>query len=65
MTLEDLAAYKPVEVEPLRGAYKGYEILHRAAARARAASISSSSWPSPKAGRSGHGGTTPSRPSTT
>lgn len=27
MTLNDLAAYKPVEVEPLRGAYKGYEIL--------------------------------------
>jgi gamma-glutamyltranspeptidase/glutathione hydrolase len=27
MTLDDLAAYTPVEVEPLRGAYKGYEIL--------------------------------------
>ncbi len=26
MTLADLAAYRPVEVEPLRGAYKGYEI---------------------------------------
>lgn len=26
MTLEDLAAYKPVEAEPLRGDYKGYAI---------------------------------------
>jgi len=26
MTLDDLASYKPVEVEPLRGAYKGFEI---------------------------------------
>ena len=27
MTLEDLAAYGPEEVEPLRGTYKGFEIL--------------------------------------
>jgi gamma-glutamyltranspeptidase/glutathione hydrolase len=27
MTLEDLASYKPVEVEPLRGTYRGAEIL--------------------------------------
>lgn len=27
MTLEDLAAYAPEEVEPLRGTYKGFEIL--------------------------------------
>jgi gamma-glutamyltranspeptidase/glutathione hydrolase len=27
MTLEDLAAYTPEEVEPIRGTYKGYEIL--------------------------------------
>ncbi len=27
MTLEDLAAYAPQEVEPIRGTYKGYDIL--------------------------------------